>query len=148
MKRLFTVSSAIAAGSLPAGANLLASGQVMPARSSSVNGSSFNWSRIVFLGGNRVLSGDALFTKYQPIWDPRITWASGRVRLRQPAYWGATLFTPGNTFVKSFTDTVPANQSLVTAGVVNATSLTGATSLAGRTGLQGPQGALSTQLIS
>ena len=72
-------------------------------RRSTINGSSFNWSRIVFVGGNHVVSGDALFTKYQPIWDPRITWANGVVRKRNAVYWSGTGIT-ANTFVKTFTD--------------------------------------------
>ena len=34
------------------------------------------------VGRRASLSNGALFTKYQPIWDPRITWANGAVRKR------------------------------------------------------------------
>ena len=45
------------------------------ATSSTINGQTFNWSRIVYAGGNQIVSGNALFTKFQPIWDPRLMWA-------------------------------------------------------------------------
>ena len=43
-----------------------------------------------FVGGNNVVSGDALFTKFQPIYDPRLTWANGVVRQRTATYWSGT----------------------------------------------------------
>ncbi|WP_298833864.1 hypothetical protein [uncultured Piscinibacter sp.] len=95
-----------------------------------------------------MLSGDALFTQYQPIWDPRLTWASGRVHWRQPQYWPSAWNVPASTFVKSFTDTVPAIQSLVTSGVVNATTLAGSRSFNGMTGLFIPTPALAGWLAS
>jgi subtilisin family serine protease len=45
---------------------------------------------IVFVGGTHVASGSALFTKYQAIWDPRLTWARGVVRKRQAVYWSGS----------------------------------------------------------
>ena len=52
-----------------------------------VDGRSFNWSRVVFVGGNHVVSGNALFIKHQAIGDPRLTWAGDVIRKRQPDYW-------------------------------------------------------------
>ncbi|HEY8706835.1 MAG TPA: S8 family serine peptidase, partial [Burkholderiaceae bacterium] len=74
------LATAINAGTIAAGDGMLADNRSMPTPSSTLNGSSFNWSRIVFAGGNNVVSGSALFTRYQPIWDPRITWAGSVVR--------------------------------------------------------------------
>ncbi|MEY3295695.1 MAG: hypothetical protein RLZZ451_1743, partial [Pseudomonadota bacterium] len=69
------LSTALAAGTLASGANLLAAGQVIPTASSVVAGQSRAWSRLVTAGGNRLLTGDALFTRWQPIYDPGLTWA-------------------------------------------------------------------------
>ena len=66
----------IAAGDYSIGAAINAS--ELPTPVSTVNGQSFNWSRVVYVGGNHVVSGAALFTKYQAIWDPRLTWAERR----------------------------------------------------------------------
>ena len=74
------IGPAADAGTLAAGANLLAAGKALPAAKSSLNGQSFNWSRVVTAGGNRLLSGDALFPQYQPIWDPRLVWAGSTAR--------------------------------------------------------------------
>ena len=58
-------AAGINAGGIPAGTSMLASGKRMPAASATINGSAFHWSRIVFAGGSQLLSGSALFTKYQ-----------------------------------------------------------------------------------
>ena len=34
----------------------------------------FDWGRIAFAGGSHLVSGDALFTDFQPIYDPGLTW--------------------------------------------------------------------------
>jgi subtilisin family serine protease len=121
----------IAAGDYSIGAAINAS--ELPTPMSTVNGQSFNWSRVVYVGGNHVVSGAALFTKYQAIWDPRLTWASGVVRKRQVAYWsGAGIV--ANTFPQAFTEDTAANQSLLTPGVVSGDALAGAASWIGRSG--------------
>ncbi|HEY6354941.1 MAG TPA: S8 family serine peptidase, partial [Burkholderiaceae bacterium] len=66
------LASAIASGTIASGQSMLAPGATMPSASSTLAGGSFAWSRIVYAGGNGVVSGNALFTKYQPIWDPRL----------------------------------------------------------------------------
>ena len=81
------VANAIAAGSIAPGDSLLAAGAALPTPSSNVAGGAFNWSRIVYAGGNAVITGSALFTSYQPIWDPRLVWANGVVLKRTPSYW-------------------------------------------------------------
>jgi hypothetical protein len=45
-------------------------------RSNSIGGTTVNWSRIVTVGGNRIATGDLLLTRWQPVWDPRLAWAS------------------------------------------------------------------------
>ncbi len=117
---------------MASGANLLATGKAMPAKASTVNGQTFNWSRIVFAGGNQVVSGDALFTKFQPIWDHRLVWAGKVARRHAVTYWPAATGIPANTFVKSIIAAPASNQSLLTGGVVNATSLAGFSSKTGK----------------
>src|SRR5258706_4139741 len=106
----------------------------LPTEASTVEGQSFNWSRIVFVGGNRILSGGALFSSFQPIWDPRLTWASGVVTRRQALYWPATMWTPGTMFVKSFSEAAVTDQALPTPSVVRLDPLAGRTSRHGHTG--------------
>ncbi len=84
------VSSAIAAGTISSGANLLASGKTMPSsRSSTVAGASFNWSRMVFVGGNRV----SRVTRCSPSSNPSTTRATPG---RATSFWtaGPTTGTP------------------------------------------------------
>src|SRR5678809_1576123 len=113
----------IAVGEFGIGAPINASELPMPI--STVNGQSFYWSRVVYAGGNHVVSGSALFTRYQAIWDPQLTWASGVVRKRQTVYWsGAGI--AANTFAQAFTDDAAASQGLLTTGVVSGDALAGA----------------------
>ncbi len=125
---------------------MLAAGKSMPVATSTINGATFNWSRIVTAGGNHVVSGSALFTKVQAIWDPRITWAGGVARHRQPIYWAGTGIAPG-TFVMSFVDSPAANQTLLSASVVRADALAGISSSVGRTGAFIPTATLSGWLV-
>ncbi len=141
------LSTVVANGTLAAGSSMLAAGQAMPATTSSIGGASFNWSRLAFVGGNRVVSGASLFTKYQPLWDPRLTWANGMVRKRMPVYWSGTGIA-ANTFIKSFTDVDPPNQTLVTAAVVDLTVLAGTSSMVGKTGAFLPTATLSSWATS
>ncbi len=69
------IAPALAAGTLKPGDRLLASGMVMPLTVSMINGQSVAWSRVVLVGGTHLVRGDALFTSFQPIWDPALTWA-------------------------------------------------------------------------
>ena len=130
------VAQAIAAGTLSPGASLLASGKTMPNNASFINGSTVNWSRIAFVGGNSIVTGPALFTKFQPVYDARLAWANGIVRKRQPIYWSGYGI-PANTYPMTFTETAAPNQTLVTSGVVSGNALAGTSSLIGRTGVFG-----------
>ena len=111
------IATKIAANSLSAGTSILASGKSMPTQSSTINGTSFNWSRIAFVGGNHVVSGSKLFTQYQPVWDPRIAWVGKVVRKRALVYWSG-IGIASNTYPEYFTDTAAPNQTLLTSGVV------------------------------
>src|SRR3989442_324395 len=141
------VATAIHNGQISAGSPMLAPGMSMPTQSSTVNGTSFNWSRIAFAGGGHIVSKPALFTEYQPIYDPRVTWADGIVRFRQPMYWSGYTIAP-NTYVQRFIDKPGSNQTLLTAGVVMADALAGTSDLAAKTGMFIPTGALSGWLIA
>ena len=140
------VASAIAADTITPGSTLLAAGKPTPLGYSTINGVTFNWARLIFAGGNQVLSGSALFN-YQPIYDQRLTWANGTVRKREAVYWSGTGIA-ANTFVKNFTDIVAPNQSLLAPGVVSANVLAGASSKVGKTGVFIPTATLSGWLIS
>ncbi|MES1161941.1 MAG: S8 family serine peptidase, partial [Rhizobacter sp.] len=70
----------LALGAMNVGDSLQFSpGAALPAPQSTINGKTFKWSQIVFAGGNRVLTGSALFTKWQGFYDPRVLWVRDRV---------------------------------------------------------------------
>ena len=123
------IGAAIHAGSLAAGAPLLASGAVMPTPSSLINGETVLWSQFVVAGGRHLLSGSELFTKYQPFYDPRLAWGGALLRKRSALYWPAAKGVAANTYPQSFSDALAPNQTLVTAGVRSLSSLAGASSL-------------------
>ena len=142
------LATAINAGTITAGASMLASGKTMPAPNSVINGTTINWSRIVYAGGNQVLSDPALFSAYQPIWDPRLVWVRNTARRAAVTYWSAAGGVPANTFFKSILETPAANQTFVTAGVVWAASLVGTSSSIGKTGVFLPSATLAGWLAS
>jgi serine protease AprX len=134
------VSTAIAAGAIASGNTLLATGKTMPtARTTKISGETFNWSRIVYVGGNRVVTGDALFTKFQPIYNPRFTWAKGVVLENYADYWDANRLFPKWFWQVSAAGVKP----LLTAGVVEGTTLLGASSAIGKTGVFTPSATLA-----
>jgi serine protease AprX len=114
---------------------------------SSVNGVTFNWSRIVFVGGSRIVSGPALFQKFQPIYDPKVAWAGSAVKKRQPIYWSGISIAP-NTYIKWFSDTDLVTSGLIASGVVRADGLAGTSSMVGKTGAFIPTASLSGWLTS
>jgi serine protease AprX len=122
------IKTALEAAALPVGTNLLASGKTMPAKTSTISGETFNWSRIAYAGGNQIVSGDALFTQFQPIWDHRLVWAGPVAQRYTVGYWPAASGVAANTFVKAISWGPAGDQTLLTAGVVQATSLAGASS--------------------
>src|SRR6202030_1541376 len=137
----------IQSGQIHAGDNLLAAGKAMPSPATTINGQTFNWSRIAFAGGSHLVSGTALFTRFQPMYDPRILWVRQNSLCATVTYW--PLPAPLNTFVQSITQgPMVQDQVLITPGVVWATSLAGSTSYLSHTGLFIPTATLSSWLIN
>ena len=64
-------ASKLAASAWPIGAKISAG--ILPTPSSTINGQTFNWSRIVTVGGRQIANGDQLFSNFQPVYDPRLT---------------------------------------------------------------------------
>ena len=121
------VASALAAGTLKAGDNLLAPGKALPAPSSTLNGQSFNWGRIAFVGGAHLVSGDALFSNFQPIYDPGLTWVR-QVALRNTVeYAPASFGLPANTVPSAILETNASAQTLLTPQVVLLDAVVGST---------------------
>ena len=137
------VGSAVLAGSIAAGAPMLAEGASLPVPSSTVNGVTFPWGRIVTVGGAHLVSGDALFTAYQPIYDPRLAWFKGNVQRSGVTYWPASQGFAANTYVRSILRTATSDQVFLTPGVVDVTALAGESSSLGRTGLFMPTATLA-----
>ena len=137
------IGPAITAGTIATGASMLAAGKTLPAPSSTLNGETVPWSRMVFAGGTQVLGGPALFANYQPIYDPRLVWV-GKTALRTTVtYWPAASGVPARTFPKWVTEKPAGSQGFVTAGVLSATALAGTSSKVGRTGVFIPTATLS-----
>ena len=122
------VGSALAAGTLKAGDHLLAAGKSMPLASSTLNGQSFNWGRIVFAGGAHLVSGDTLFTSFQPIYDPGLTWVRQVVLRNTVQYVPGSAFVPANTLPQAVVETNATAQTLLTPRVVLLDAVAGANS--------------------
>ncbi|MEY3251614.1 MAG: hypothetical protein RL227_587, partial [Pseudomonadota bacterium] len=106
------ISTALRNGTLVAGSSsLLAPWRTLPTvPSSSIGGSMVNWSRIVTLGGNRIATGDVLFTRWQPVWDPRLAWASEFAVWTEPVWWdraGVPAQTYPQEFISSYLPSTP-----------------------------------------
>jgi serine protease AprX len=137
------VKSSFEAGTLAAGASLLAPGKSLPPTSTTINGEKFNWSRIVYAGGNQIVSGDALFSTVQPIYDPRLVWSRDSVQRYTVSYWPTAVGQAPKLYVKAIVPARAPNQTLLTAGVLRATNLAGASSSLGKTGAFFPTFTLS-----
>jgi hypothetical protein len=105
----------VGAGAIAPGASLLASGRNLPASRGVPNsaagsanpaaGGTGSWSRLVFAGGNRILSGDSLFTQYHLAWDHRISWGGTVGPLRTTvAWWAGVQGVAGQTVARSFSE--------------------------------------------
>ena len=113
-------------GSIPAGESLLWwSGATLPAPSSVINGETVPWGRLVFAGGNRIVTGEALFKQWQPWYDPRIQWVRKSVKKLTVRYWPNT----SNTYPMAVMSAPAPNMSLMTPGVVSMVELAGTSSL-------------------
>jgi subtilisin family serine protease len=138
------IATAIAAGTVHAGDNLLAPARALPAPATTINGETFNWSRIVTAGGSHLFSGAALFSRYQPMYDPGVVWVRQSALRTTVTYWPAASGVPPNTYVQAITQgPIVQSQPLVTPGVIWTTSLAGTTSYLGHTGLFIPTATLA-----
>ena len=107
-------------GTIPAGESLLWwSGATLPAPSSVINGETVPWGRLVFAGGNRIVTGEALFKQWQPWYDPRIQWVRKSVKKLTVRYWPNT----GNTYPMAVMSAAAPNMTLMTPGVVSMVEL-------------------------
>jgi serine protease AprX len=129
-------SSAIAAGKINVGDTLLATGKTMPTQSTTINGETFNWSRLVFAGGSSVFTGDELFTRYQGFYDPKVLWVRDRVKSYNPIYWSQPISYYGVPLrLKGVAEIGNASVNLLSLGVRSVNSVAGASNFAMATGL-------------
>lgn len=118
--------------SLKAGDSILVKGKPVPAPSSVVGGQTIPWSRFVFMGGAHVLGGTDLFAKWQPVYDPTLTWVGQRVRRLDVEYFDNKSGAVEGVVEETIDSKKPV--TLVTPGVVDLSSLLGVSSLVNRTG--------------
>ncbi|MFM7533903.1 MAG: S8 family serine peptidase, partial [Rubrivivax sp.] len=149
----------VEAGAIQPGASLLASGKAVPTYlrvgnssvpmprcprnqpcplppldANALTGGTGRWSQIVYAGGNRILSGEALFNRYHLAWDHRVSWG-GTVgpRRTQVGWWSglATVANGGANIPRSFSESpIPElRTTLFQPGVLFAPGLAGTSSL-------------------
>jgi hypothetical protein len=109
---------------------MLAAGKSMPTPSSNIGGRVVPWSRVVYLGGDQVYSGDALFTKFQGIYQPKLVWVRGRVRTNAVLYYDSS-----KTYITGFDERITTARTLVTAGAIQVGSSLGVSSFLSGTGI-------------
>ena len=137
----------VAAGTLSAG--LAINATALPTPTSTVAGGTFNWSRIVTMGGRHIATGDALFTQFQPIYDPRVNWVGASARRVGLSYWPYNAAYPhASTVPNGVTEPLSASGNLLTPGVRLGRALAGASSAVGKTGVFLPSATMSSWLIS
>ena len=116
-------------------------GKPLPNPISTFDNEMVRWSRIVFAGGNRILSGEALFTRWQQFYDPRVQWTPHGVQV-------VTLVSAkdqsGAPVPRLWTVRWTQPLMLVTPGAITVGELAGTSSLLGRTGLFTPTATLSS----
>jgi hypothetical protein len=101
------IASLVTAKTAVAGMSLLAPGKTMPAPTSLINGSPVRWSQLLFAGGNQIVAGADLLTKYQPIYDPGLYWVKDRVTRLTVSVWPNSLALVGVANVpKAIVDSV------------------------------------------
>lgn len=129
------IAARVAKTKLKAGDSILAAGRSLPAPASTFEGATIPWSRFAFMGGARVLAGNDLFAKFQPIYDPTLTWVGQRVRQVAVDYYDKD-----DTYVSGFIEgeTKGKTLTLVTSGVVDVTPKLGLSSLLQHTGMFTP----------
>ena len=113
------LSSALASGPVKAGDSLLAVGKTAPSQVSALSGQTVPWRQTIMADGSPLLGGNALFTKWQPIYDPGRGWAR-QVTLRSTVSdlaADAKLGVSTHPAPSAIIETHAAPQGLVTAGV-------------------------------
>ncbi len=73
------ISTSIKQGSIRVGDSMLATGATFPSPVSNIGGRLARWGRYIFAGGSHILAGEALFRRYQAIYDPAIVWVRDAV---------------------------------------------------------------------
>jgi serine protease AprX len=132
-------ATAVNSGALTTGGAMLASGKVMPTAVTSINGESFNWSRLVFAGGSSVLTGDALFTQFQGFYDPRLLWVRSRVVSYTPVFWSQPTASSGMPLrLKGVSETTYVSAALLSPGVRIVDSVAGISNPLTATGIFTP----------
>lgn len=111
------IATRVEAGTLRTGEAILAPGKSFPAHQSTIEGRTFPWSGLVFMGGAQVLAGTELFTRFQSVYDPTISWVKTRVR-RQ-------VIDRDGGYIVGFDETVAVSHRLLTPGVKSLTSSLG-----------------------
>ncbi|HUQ29602.1 MAG TPA: S8 family serine peptidase [Usitatibacter sp.] len=124
------IATRISQGQIAPGDSMLAAGKSMPAAQSTIDGRTVTWSRVVFLGGDQIYTGSTLFTKFQGVYQPRISWVRGRVRTQSISY-----FDSARNYIVGFDERIPSARKLVTAGVVQVGSALGTSSFLAGTGI-------------
>lgn len=142
------ISTAIATGAIQPGDSLLRPGQSLPAPYSVIGGARINWSRLIVAGGSHLFSGDELFRRYQPFYDPSIVWVRGLVKHYSLRYWPIQNGAKGFPYIKSVVEDDAGALTLVTPGAISATGLAGTSSLLSARGIFVPTTDLSRWLAS
>ncbi len=137
------IATRMAQGQIAPGDSILAPGKSMPAPVSTIEGRTVNWSRIVYLGGDQIYTGSTLFTKYQGVYQPKISWVRGRVRTQAISYYDSA-----RTFIVGFDERIPSARKLVTAGAVRVGGTLGPSSFLAGTGIFMPTTGVTLRIVS
>src|ERR1019366_3776234 len=113
------IPPAVPTGTIQSGDNLLAAGMTLPTPITTIGGRTLAWSRMTYAGGTHLVSGDSLFTRFQPIWDPGLTWARHYVLRNTVSYYAASKSAGfgANTVPNAIVENNATAQPLLTAGV-------------------------------
>jgi serine protease AprX len=141
------IGARLDAGTLKNGDSILATGKVLPSPYSVIEGQQVPWSRFVYLGGSYVFSGDALFRKFQGVYDPQLRWVRNQVTIEDPEYWDSRSSWSSNAYIYGFVQDNATSRPLITAGVVQATALLGNSSALLGTGMFTKSATLSDWLV-
>ncbi|APV49914.1 hypothetical protein BWI17_09590 [Betaproteobacteria bacterium GR16-43] len=124
-----SINTRAATGQLRVGDSILAPGATLPTPSSTIEGRTFQWSRFAYLGGNHIFTGDDLLKKFQGVYDPQVSWVSGRA-----TYTDLEKFS-GTSVISGFDENTPRRLSLVSKGVKVLSKSLGGSSSRNNTGV-------------